>query len=83
MIKAAQVDERRWLVMPPECPPGSTVTIQEVGDGSWLVHRQQEQKGYKVVLIPVIDRLPEDPVWEAIEKRMAERAWKQMPPFEE
>jgi len=67
-MKSATVDGRRRLVMPQECPPGSAVTIQPIDDNTWIVKRQTPDKNFKMVLIPVIDRLPDDPEWEKLER---------------
>ena len=62
--------------MPPECPPGSAVTIQELDKVTWLVKRQMPDRGFKMVMIPVIDRLPDDPEWEEAEAGFARHASK-------
>ena len=76
IMKSATLDERRRLVMPPECPPGSAVTIQELDKTTWLVKRQMPARGFKMVMIPLIDRLPDDPEWEKVEEAFARRASK-------
>jgi hypothetical protein len=83
IVKSATLDDRRRLVMPPECPPGSAVTIQELDEATWLVKRQLPAKDYKMVMIPVIDRLPDDPDWEKKELDLARYAATKLPPFEE
>jgi len=76
IVKSATLDDRRRLVMPPECPPGSAVTIQALDDATWLVRRQLPAKDYKMVMIPVIDRLPDDPEWEKVEHAFTRHASK-------
>ena len=76
IVKSATLDDRRRLVMPPECPPGSVVTIQALDDTTWLVRRQLPAKDYKMVMIPVIDRLPDDPEWEKVEHAFTRHASK-------
>ena len=76
IVKSATLDDRRRLVMPPECPPGSAVTIEELDEATWLIKRQLPAKDYKTVVIPVIDRLPDDPDWEKVEHAFTRRASK-------
>jgi hypothetical protein len=73
-MKAATTDDRRRIVMPPECPPNAAVTIQQLDENSWLVKRQVPDKAFKMVLIPVIDKLPDEPAWEEIETKLARHA---------
>ncbi|MCX6925300.1 MAG: hypothetical protein NT154_19130 [Verrucomicrobia bacterium] len=75
-MKSATLDERRRLVMPPECPPGSAVTIQALDETTWLVKRQMPARGFKMVMIPLIDRLPDDQEWEKTEAAFARHASK-------
>ena len=82
-MKSATVDDRRRLVMPPECPPGSAVTIQELDKTTWLVQRHVPSRKFKMVVLPVIDRLPDDPEWEKTELAFAKHAARKLPPFEE
>jgi hypothetical protein len=65
--------------MPPECPAGSAVTIQELDGSTWLVKRQLPAKDFKMVLFPVIDRLPDDPEWEKVEAAFARHASRTIP----
>ena len=83
IVKSATLDDRRRLVMPPECPPGSAVTIQELDEATWLVKRQLPAKDYKMVMIPIIDRLPDDPGWEKVEHAFTRHASKTIPEPEE
>ena len=69
--------------MPPECPPGSAVTIEALDETTWLVKRQVPARDFKMVVIPVIDRLPDDPGWEKKELHLAKYAATKLPPFEE
>lgn len=73
-MKAAMVDGRRRLLMPPECPPNSAVTIQQVDDNTWIIKRQLPDRRFKMVLIPVVEQLPEDPEWEKTEAALARSA---------
>jgi hypothetical protein len=66
--------------MPEECPPNSEVTITQVDDEAWIVKRQSGRKNFKVVLIPVVDRLPDDPEWERLEESAARYSATKLPP---
>jgi hypothetical protein len=81
--KAATVDDRRRVVLPESCPPHSAVTIQQLDPDTWLVKRHRANKGYKVVLIPAIKKLSDDPDWEAVERKIADHTSRKVPPFEE
>ena len=59
-LKSANVDDRRRIVLPEDCPPNSAVTIQQLDEETWLIKRQRPRKDYKVVLIPAIQKLPDD-----------------------
>jgi hypothetical protein len=78
-MRVAQLDKRRRLLMPPECPPNSAVTIQRVDAESWLVKRQGSQPGIVVVLTNDVATLPDDPAWEKKEARLARHLAKTLP----
>ncbi len=82
-MTATVIDSRRRLVMPPELPARSAVTVQQIDDDTWLVKRARPSKTNLVVLLPDIKKLPRDPEWEAIEERIAAHTAKNLPPFEE
>ena len=82
-IRAATVDDRRRLVLPEDFPPNCPVTVQQLDDDTLVVKRQRASRNYKIVLIPAIHKLPDDPEWEAIERKMADHTSKKVPPFEE
>ena len=77
-MKTATLDERRRLVMPPECPPHAAVTIQQVDEDTWLVKRAREQKNFRRVLIPIVMSLPDDPEWDKVEAAFAGSAYKKL-----
>ena len=79
IMKSAVLDDRRRLVMPPGCPPHSAVTIQELDNSTWIVKRQLPSKEFKVVVLPVVERLPDDPEWEKVEEAFARHASKNLP----
>jgi len=83
IMKAAQLDDRRRLVMPPECPANSTVTVDQVDDNTWLIRRHTRTPGVKMVAIPAVRRLRDDPEWEALEEEAAQHCAKQVPPLQE
>jgi hypothetical protein len=82
-MNATITDDRRRLVMPPELPPKSAVTVQQIDADTWLVKRHQPDKKIIMLLLPQISRLPDDPAWEAVEKRMARHHNKKLPRFKE
>jgi hypothetical protein len=82
-VKSATIDDRRRLVMPPGCPPGAAVTIQELDNTTWIVKRQLPSKEFQVVVLPVVDHLPADPEWEKVEEAFARHASKNLPEPEE
>jgi hypothetical protein len=45
------------------------------------MHR--DKKNYKVVLIPAIDRLTDDPEFDALQEKIAQHTSKHLPPFRE
>ena len=56
---------------------------QDAPKTTWLVKRQLPARDFKMVMIPVIDRLPDDPEWEKKELELAKYAATKLPPFEE
>jgi hypothetical protein len=79
-MKAAQLDDCRRLVMPPECPPHSSVLIQQVDEDTWIVKRQKPVKGLVIVALQQIDKLPDDPEWEKVEEAFGRYAASRLPP---
>ena len=77
------VDDRRRVVMPPECPPGSAVTIQALDETTWLIRRQVPPGDFKCVMIPVVKRLPDDQEWDKVEEAFGRTAYSKLPPPEE
>ena len=73
-MKAVTADAKRRIIMPRGCQPGSLFTIQELGDNAWLVKKAMPDKRVKMVAIPVIKTLPDDPAWEKVESAFARRA---------
>jgi hypothetical protein len=82
-LESRQLDGKRRLIMPAECPPGSAVTIQEIDRDTWLVKRRRASKGFKVVLVPAVHKLPEDPEWDKVEIAFGRAAVRKLAPFEE
>jgi hypothetical protein len=81
-MKAAQLDDRRRLVMPPECPPNSAVTIQQLDDDTWIVKRRKPERGLVVVAFRDVEKLPDDPEWEKKELAAAKYLSGRVPPPE-
>jgi hypothetical protein len=79
-MKTATLDDKRRLVMPPECPPRSAVTIQRIDDDTWLVKRAVEEKKFKKVFIPMIEELPQDPDWDKVEAAFGRAAYQALRP---
>jgi len=79
IMQSAMLDDRRRVVMPKECPPHSAVTIQQVDDHSWLVRCQVPDRNVRVVAIPVIHRLADDPAWEKTEAEIAKAVVGRLP----
>ena len=69
-MNATVTDSRRRLVMPPELPARSPVTVQQLDADTWLVRRAHPLKANLVALLPDIPQLPTDPEWQEIESRI-------------
>ena len=65
--------------MPSECPPHSAVTIQQLDENAWLVKRALPDQAVKMIAIPIIKRLPDDPEREKTEAALARYAASQLP----
>jgi hypothetical protein len=78
---ATMTDDRRRVVLPPECPAKSPVTIQPLDGDSWIVRRQRPHGEMLVVLEPDVKRLRDDPEMDALAES-ATRSQK-LPPFDE
>ncbi|MDD5141432.1 MAG: hypothetical protein PHY43_14375 [Verrucomicrobiales bacterium] len=82
-MNATMIDDRRRLVMPPELPARSPVTVQQIDDDTWIVKRARPIKARMVMLLPDVKELPDDAEWEKVEARMARHFSRNLPPFEE
>lgn len=78
-LESRQLDGKRRLIMPADCPPNSAVTIQQVDTDTWLVQRHRPQKHFKVVLIPTVHMLPDGPAWDKVERAFGRAAVKKLP----
>lgn len=67
-MRETVIDSRRRVVLPKECPPGSKVTIEVSDPYTWIVRLLPSGVRFKRVLIPVVDKLPDDPEWDKVEK---------------
>ncbi|MCI0746293.1 MAG: hypothetical protein L0Y58_12890, partial [Verrucomicrobia subdivision 3 bacterium] len=77
-MKSAKVDDRRRVVLPQECPPRSTVTIEALDEGTWIIRRQGKRVKFKRILIPAVETLPSDPKWDKIENAFAQSSYKDL-----
>ena len=82
-LESRQLDQKRRLIMPADCPPNAAVTIQQVDADTFIVRLQRPEKLLKVVLIPAIHKLPDDPAWEKVESAFARAATRKLPRPEE
>jgi hypothetical protein len=74
-VKAANVDDRRRVCLPPEIPAGSAVTFQRIDADTWVVRRQRPEAGIVLIIVPAVKRLPDDPEWEKVETAFTRHAW--------
>ena len=81
-MHATVTDDRRRLVMPPELPARSAVTIQQLDGETWLVKRQIPDRQIVMVAFHNVERLPDDPQWEAMEEKIARHTSRHVPPLE-
>jgi hypothetical protein len=81
-MNATLTDDRRRLVMPPELPPKSPVTVQQIDQDTWLVKRARPEKTGLVMLLPDVKRLPADADWQTMENRIVAHNAKNVAPFE-
>lgn len=79
IVQATKTDDRRRLVMPPELPAGSAVTIQQLDENTFIVRRQLPRDELMVVLEPDLKDLPEDPEWDKKARALARHTWKNLP----
>ncbi len=63
-------------MLPEELEPGSKVMIERVDDDSWLVTRYRKQTKVKVLYLPVLSKLPDDPEWDRVEHAFTRAASK-------
>lgn len=80
MVNARQVDEKRRVTLPKEFPPGSDVLIERVTADTWIITRYRREANLKVLLIPVVERLPDDPEWDKVENAFGRAAYEKLPP---
>jgi hypothetical protein len=78
-MKAANVDDRRRVVLPESCPPNSAVIIQQVDEDTWLIKRARPAKDFVILAIPSVERLPDDPEWDKVERAFGQRAGRSIP----
>ena len=82
-MNATLLDDRRRLVMPPELPAKSAVTVQQIDADTWIVKRHCPQRNFLIAPIPIITELPSDPEWEAVEAKLTAHCNRKIAPLEE
>jgi hypothetical protein len=82
-MNATLTDDRRRLVMPPELPARSPVTVQQIDADTWIVKRARPVKPLMVMLLPDVKKLPHDAAWQETESRIVAHSNKSVAPFEE
>jgi hypothetical protein len=82
-MNATLIDDRRRLVMPPELPARSPVTVQQIDEDTWIVRRARPTKTRMVMLLPDVKKLPKDEEWQETESRIVAHNSKNVAPFEE
>ena len=82
-MNATLTDDRRRLVMPPELPARSPVTVQQIDEDTWIVKRARPGKIRMVMLLPDIKKLPRDDAWQKTESSIVGHNSKDVAPFEE
>jgi hypothetical protein len=80
-MEATTTDDRRRLVMPPELPARSTVTIQQLDEDTFIVRRQKPGEQMLVVLEPDVKRLTDDSKMDALGEKLSRRALKKLSKF--
>ncbi len=80
MVKTSKVDEKRRVTLPRPIRPGTDVTIQQLDQYTYLLKLPRPEKTFKMVLIPVIDKLSHDPEWDKVEDALGWDAQKKLPP---
>jgi hypothetical protein len=83
MIKARQVDEKRRITLPTEFLPGTDVILERVDSNTWIIQRHVPNTRLKMVSIPVIKHLPDDPEWDKVEEAFGRAVYNRLPPPEE
>lgn len=83
IVEATKTDDRRRLVMPPELPAHSAVTIQQLDKDTYIVRRQRERQPLFVVLDPDVKDLRNDPEMDALAEKAARASSKKLPKFDE
>jgi hypothetical protein len=78
-LKAANVDDRRRVVLPESCPPNSAVLIQQIDEDTWVIKRQKPEAGLVIIALRDVARLPEDPEWEKTEARIGRHVARRIP----
>lgn len=83
MVKTRQVDAKRRVILPEGFEPGCDVLMEQVDADTWLIRRYRQQRSVKILKIPVIRRLLDDPEWDSVERALTSAAQKTLSPPEE
>jgi hypothetical protein len=83
IVNATLLDDHRGLVMPPELPAQSAVTVQQIDADTWIVKSHRPTLEFVMVDIPLINELPRDPEWEAVEARLTAHSNRKVARFED
>ena len=75
-MKSRVLDAKRRVILPETFPPRCEVTVEELDKTTLLIKRQVPNRDFKIVLIPSVKRLPDDPEWEKVEHAFASHASK-------
>ncbi len=65
--------------MPPALEVGAIVTIETLSPDCWIIRLVKSEQDVKLVVIPRIKHLPDDPEWEKTEAALAKHATRNLP----
>ena len=76
---ATNVDSKRRATLPPRFVSGSPITITDVDADAILIRRVRPKSAYKLVVLPVVERLPDDPEMDAFALAVARHCTRHLP----
>ena len=77
---AKQIDDKRRIILPPDFRPSQEVICEQLDAYTWIIKRPRPASNVKMVAIPILHRLPDDPGWDPIESGLARAAYHRLPP---